>query len=110
MKLIISIVQNDDVPALTDELVRNGFSSTKLASTGGLLKSGNTTLLIGVEADAVDKVLEIVKKTCRERKIRMQDNIGFAEAGMPYRFKGSYEIKVGGATIFIVDVEQFMHL
>lgn len=110
MKLLITIVQNDDVPALTDEIVRNGFSATKLASTGGLLRNGSTTLLIGIDEKDMDKILSIIKQTCRERTIKMQDNLGLAEAGMSYRYQSGYEVTVGGATIFVLDVEQFLHL
>ncbi|MER3557036.1 MAG: hypothetical protein C4302_03585, partial [Thermus sp.] len=48
MKLILAIVQDTDAPGLTKALLEKGFQSTKLASTGGFLREGNTTLLIGV--------------------------------------------------------------
>ena len=55
-------------------------------------------------------MLSIIKQTCRERTIKMQDNLGLAEAGMSYRYQSGYEVTVGGATIFVLDVEQFLHL
>ena len=110
MKLLITIVQNDDVAALTEAIVKSGHSATKLSSSGGILRSGNTTLLIGVEDTDVEEMLDIIRSTCRERKIAMPDSFGLSDGTMPYSFKGSYEVIVGGATIFILDVEQFIHL
>ena len=110
MKLLITIVQNDDVSALTEAIVKSGHSATKLSSSGGLLRSGNTTLLIGVEDTDVEQMLEIIRSTCRERKITMPDTFGLSDTVMPYRFKGSYEVVVGGATVFILDVEKFIRL
>ena len=64
MKLMIAVIQDKDVPKLMDALVRSGFSATKLASTGGFLREGNSTVLIGVDDDDIENVLEIVKNTC----------------------------------------------
>ena len=49
MKLVFAIVHDEDGPKVMEELNRNGFSVTKLCSTGGFLKAGNTTLLVGVD-------------------------------------------------------------
>lgn len=61
MKLIITIVQDQKAPRLLDSLTKRGLKVTKLASTGGFLKQGNTTLIIGVEDNEVGVVMEIVK-------------------------------------------------
>ena len=68
MKLILAVVEDDDAMVLMDSLVENNFSATKLASTGGFLLRGNTTLLIGVEDRQVDEVLAIIRKTCHRRE------------------------------------------
>lgn len=49
MKLILAILSNDDSPVASNALNKNGFSVTKLATTGGFLRAGNTTLIIGCE-------------------------------------------------------------
>ena len=54
MKLIIAIVQDEDAPGLIEDLTEEEYRVTKLASTGGFLKSGNTTLLRGVEDEQVE--------------------------------------------------------
>lgn len=69
MKLIVAIVQDQDVNALMDALTEKKYRVTKLSSTGGFLKSGNTTLLIGVEDEKVNEVKELVDNNCKTREI-----------------------------------------
>lgn len=109
MKLMITIVQNDDVSSLLSAIVESGHSATKLSSSGGLLRNGNTTLLIGVEESDVDEMLEIIRSTCRQRSIKVPNNMGMGES-LDYRMRSGYEVTVGGATVFIVDVDKFIHL
>ena len=65
MKLVVAIVQDQDVYNLNADLTEAGFRITKLASTGGFLKTGNSTLLIGTEDENVDKCLEIIENDCK---------------------------------------------
>ncbi|QQY79869.1 uncharacterized protein YaaQ [Keratinibaculum paraultunense] len=108
MKLIIAIVQDQDVPSLVDDLTENDFRVTKLASTGGFLKSGNTTLLLGVEEDQVDEVIKIIETNCKTREI----TTSLLTVSMPGDTYVPYplEVRVGGATIFILDVERFVKI
>lgn len=108
MKLIVAIVQDQDAPTLIDELTEKEYRITKLASTGGFLKSGNTTLLIGVEDEKVDEVLDIIEATCKTREI----TTSLLTVSMPGDTYIPYplEVKVGGATIFILDVEKYVRL
>lgn len=106
MKLIIAVVQDKDSNRLSNALVEADFRATKLASTGGFLKSGNSTFLIGVEDDQVASVLEIIKENCKAREqlvAPVSPMGGNADSYVPYPI----EIQVGGATVFVVDVEQF---
>ncbi|HHY11876.1 MAG TPA: hypothetical protein GX529_04520 [Firmicutes bacterium] len=106
MKLIIAVVQDKDVPRLMDGLVRAGYSATKLASTGGFLREGNSTVLIGVDDDDTETVLEVVKKTCRAREqlVTPITPVGPAESYVPY----PVGVVVGGATVFILPVDRFV--
>lgn len=109
MKLVIAMVQDDDAADLVDAITEAGFRVTKLASTGGFLKSGNTTLMIGVEANKVQKVIDVVEDVCKTRKqiITTPTPItGNIDMYMSYPI----EIEVGGATIFVVDVDQFIKI
>ena len=109
MKLIIAIVNDEDVHHLIDDLTKSKFMVTKLATTGGFLKAGNTTLLIGVEDEQVDEVTGIIKDNCETRKQTITSPgpiSGAAGVYIPYPI----EIKVGGATVFVVDIEKHLKL
>ena len=62
MKLIICIVQDQDAGALIDDLTEKEFRVTKLSSTGGFLKSGNTTLLIGTDEEELPSAINIIEE------------------------------------------------
>jgi uncharacterized protein YaaQ len=109
MKLVIAIVQDDDAPNVVGKLTKEGFRVTKLATTGGFLRAGNTTLLVGVEADRADKVIGIIRDLCETRKQVITSTspvAGTTGVYVPYPI----EVSVGGATIFVVDVDQFIKI
>ncbi|MCD5414633.1 MAG: cyclic-di-AMP receptor [Clostridiales bacterium] len=109
MKLVIAIVHDEDSQFLVEEFTVNNLKVTKLASTGGFLKSGNTTLLIGTEEKQVDKVIDIIKNNCETRKqiVTAQSPVsGASGAFIPY----PVEVKVGGATVFVMDIEKHLKL
>ena len=104
MKLVLAIVNNDDSNAVAANLSKNGFYATKLATTGGFLKAGNTTFLCGVENERVEEVLDIIR-TQSKRRTQMVPTTTFYDAGLYAAYP--VEVTVGGATIFVIDVEQF---
>lgn len=109
MKMIFAIVNKDDSGAVQSALTREGFSATKLATTGGFLRAGNTTLLVGVEDDRFQEAMDLIEKVCKSRKQIAPSPASMV--GMP----GSYtpypiEVVVGGATIFVLTVDQFVKL
>lgn len=109
MKLIIAIVQDDDAGELIDILTDSGFRVTKLATTGGFLKAGNTTLMIGVEINKVDEVLKVIEEVCKTRDqiITSPSPVaGSTGVYVPY----PVEVEVGGATVFVVDVDKFIKM
>ena len=109
MKLVIAIVQDDDASELVEAITENGYRVTKLATTGGFLKSGNTTLLIGVEKEKLDKVIDIIEEVCKMRKQIVTSPTpmaGTAGVYIPY----PVEVEVGGATVFVVDVDKFVKI
>jgi len=106
MKLIMAVVQDKDTNRLINALGEGNFQSTKLASTGGFLKEGNTTLMIGSKDENVDKVLDIIKANCSNRE-QMVAPIspmgGNADSYIPSPVK----VEVGGATVFVLPIESF---
>lgn len=106
MKLIIAIVQDEDSGRLVSALMNEGYSVTKLATTGGFLRSGNTTLLVGVEDHRLEKALGTIEKACRSRKQVASSPSPVAGTSGGY-LSYPIEVMVGGATVFVVDVDQF---
>ena len=105
MKLIFAIVQNDDSKRLIRALVEDNISVTRISTTGGFLHGGNTTLMIGVEAAKVEETMEIIKSKSSTRKEFMvipSTMPGYADSSPT-----PVQVTLGGATVFIVDVEEF---
>ncbi|MGN1421843.1 MAG: cyclic-di-AMP receptor [Oscillospiraceae bacterium] len=104
MKLIYAIVNNDDSHAVQSSLTKNGFQATKLASSGGFLMAGNTTFMVCSEDDKVDEIIGIIKTHSHRRKQFVPNSASYGV--------GSYtsfpvEVSVGGATIFVTNIERF---
>lgn len=109
MKLLLAIVQDADVNFLMDALTESGYRVTRLSTTGGFLKKGNTTLLIGVEEDKLDEVLAVIEKNCKRRNTTTTIINPSAESSLLTNTV-PVDITVGGATIFILDVDQYIRL
>ncbi|HLS53400.1 MAG TPA: cyclic-di-AMP receptor [Tissierellaceae bacterium] len=90
MKLIIAIVQDEYANKVIRGLMEEKIRTTKLSSSGGFLKSGNTTLLIGAKEEDIDKIVDIIKARCKSTRVK----------------EGKEEITVGGANLFIVDIDE----
>ena len=107
MKLIIAIVNHDDAGAVTQNLTKNGFSSTRLSTTGGFLLAGNVTLLIGVEEEKVQQLIDLIHRFSHSRNQMVPALTEMSYGFMPVM---PVEVTVGGATVFVVDVERFERL
>lgn len=107
MKMITAIVHKEDTRAVCAALVRARFSVTRLSTTGGFLMAGNTTLLIGVADDQVDACIEVIRGCCHEHTEVVPNVAGYNEHGASVE---PMEITVGGATVFVTDVERFEKL
>lgn len=110
MKLIIAIVQDEDSTRLLNKLMENGFGATKLATTGGFLKAGNTTLMVGVDEDKLSTALRIIEGVCKSRK--QMTSAPTTNAGITGGGYSTYpvEVTVGGATVFVLSVDQFVKM
>jgi uncharacterized protein YaaQ len=106
MKLVLSIVHDEDSPRLMAELHKSGYRLTKLNSSGGFLRSGNTTLMIGVEDEHLEDVLAIIRKFSSSRKAAINTNITPSSIGGAY-IPYPVEVTIGGATVFVLNVDYF---
>ena len=92
-KLIIAVVQNDDADGVVDALLDSDFRTTRLASTGGFLRRGNTTLLIGAFEDQIDTVLNLIRQNARNGAQSPEDTPGMTPQA--------------AATVFVLDLEEY---
>ena len=107
MKLILAIVNNDDSHAVSAALTKEGYQMTKLATTGGFLKAGNTTMIVGCDDDKVDHAIELIGNESKRRTEVVQSTASY-DIGRFASFP--VEVQVGGATVFVLNVEQFKKL
>lgn len=89
-KMMIAIVQEKYTDAIIDRFLDEDIYVTRLSSTGGFFKSGNTTLLLGCEEDELDKIYSIFQELTEPEDIHIDEG----------------DFKVSGATIFVVDLEE----
>jgi uncharacterized protein YaaQ len=109
MKLIFAVVQGKDAEGLREGLLRGGYRTTQINSSGGFLRESNATFLIGVDDDVVQDVLRIVKQNCYTRTQYVNPLLPIMEPGEFY-MPNPVEVQVGGATIFICNVQRFEHI
>lgn len=104
MKMITAIVNKEDSGAVCHALTKGGFSVTKLATTGGFLMAGNVTLLIGTEDEKVDNCIELIAAQSKQRTEVVPSTASY---GIGVTTAYPLEVTVGGATIFVTNVERF---
>lgn len=109
MKMIIAILHKEDEIDTVEELNQAHFFVTKLSTTGGFLKSKNTTIMIGVEDEQVENAVSIIKENAGKRVGLQYNTASFESNGVPHlgNMGVPIEAQVGGCTIFVLDVEQF---
>lgn len=106
MKMITAIVNYKDTNRVCQALTEKGFEHTRLATTGGFLRAGNTTVLMGVEDARLDEALAIIQSNCKRRKETVPE---MPPAEMPTGIYNQFptEVTVGGAIVFVTEVQRF---
>ncbi len=107
MKLILAIVSNDDSSSVVTALTKANFQVTRLATTGGFLRAGNTTLIVGTDDEKVEEAINTIGNESKRRTEVVPSTASY-DIGRYASFP--VEVQVGGATIFVMDVAQFMKL
>jgi uncharacterized protein YaaQ len=106
VKLILAVVQEQDVDACSDALTASGFVCTRLASQGGFLDSNNCTLMIGVEDGQVDEVCAILGRHAQRRVQMIDSTLPFPGGPLAPVLTPPMDVEVGGATVFVVPLER----
>ena len=104
MKLITAIVNKEDAKQVCNHLIQEGFSVTRLSTTGGFLMAGNMTLMIGTEDEKVDSCIQTIAKYCKQRTEVVPSTASY---GIGVATAYPLQVTVGGATIFVTNVERF---
>ena len=107
MKMLLAIINSDDAHSVISHMMEAGFQITKLATTGGFLRAGNVTILVGLGGSRLGEAMELIRKysTTRKQVIPTTANLGVGfHPAMPV------EVTVGGATVFVLGVEKFEKL
>jgi uncharacterized protein YaaQ len=88
MKLIIAIIRDELSDPILQSLIQDEFRVTRIASTGGFLRRGVTTLMIGVEDEKVDQAIQLVREACD-----------------PAIYQNTHN-----ATMFVLNVDQYLQV
>lgn len=107
MKLVIAIVSNKDLGSVLSSTSAEGFMSTKIATQGQFLQSGQTTILFGVKDDEVDSLFEIIEKNVTKRIVRKTSVESTIEGSL---LKKPVDVEEFGAVAFVINVEEFKKL
>ena len=105
-KMCIAVIADSDAPELIDRLIEAQLPVTNLGSTGGFLSRGNRTILSGIDDSQLDLFIRIVCEVCQSRKefVPIQTLASFGEGGLTTE---PVEVLVGGAVMFVLDIERF---
>ena len=106
MKLVVVIVSDPDADGLIRAMVERGYPTTKIGTTGGFLRRGNTTLLSGVDTDVVDDVIALIRRLCPVRTEMLALSTLPLAGEMPF-LREPVEVRAGGAVVFVLDVDRF---
>jgi uncharacterized protein YaaQ len=106
MKLIMAIISSDDARDALDRLTKAGFRATVISTTGGFLREGNTTIFLGTEDQQVTQAVEVLRQTCRRRTQWVSPLPTLEGPGL--EMSEPIEVGVGGAVVFVMNVEQFL--
>jgi len=87
-------------------LTKHGFRATVISTTGGFLREGNTTLFVGTDDQKVAKAIEVLRQACRRRTQWVSPLPTLEGPGL--EMSEPIEVSVGGAVIFVMNVEQFI--
>lgn len=97
MKLIITILPDDQSDPVSKALTACEFRVTQIASTGGFLRKGASTLLVGVDDEKVGQAIEIIKTNAHLEKEKAVSS-------------GNISHEIGKTTIFVINVSQFIQI
>jgi len=110
MKMVIAIIQGKDAGQLMDKLVARRYGVTRINTSGGFLRESNATLFMGVQDNQVEDVLALVRANCQTRTRYISPLPPMSEPGGEIYVPNPVEVQVGGATVFVVHVDNYLRI
>lgn len=105
MKIVIAVIQDYDTDAFLKAVSKNNLMATRIASAGGFLRTGNTTVFMGVDDDQVPLVKQLLVEHCRIREVQTSvEELPFVDDA---DFERIYESRIGGGIAFVARVDRF---
>jgi uncharacterized protein YaaQ len=104
---LIAIVQDYDCDKLLRTVASHGYRATRIASTGGFLRAGNTTVFMGIEDDRVPQCVDLIRQSCQTRTEVKLETVSEYSEWFP---AGVHEVTIGGAVVFVADVSRFVRI
>lgn len=111
MKLILAVVQADDANRVVQALNEAGLRVTRIATQGAWLRRENTTLLMGVDDAQVNDVFRVLRSHAQRRTAYI--NVPAESSALDGMMNASgmpLEVEIGGATVFVLDVERMARI
>ena len=107
MKLVYAIIRNDNEDDVTSALMQEGFSVTRLSTTGGCLRKGSTTLMIALQDEQLEQCIDIIKQQSGSRQ-EITVNMPYVSGSSLMNYTTMpMNVEIGGATIMVVPLERF---
>ncbi len=104
MKLVIAVTSKEDAHTVSKALLTAGYMSTTTNSYGGFLEKENSMIFAGVDEKRVNDVIKIIGSSTKPSEENVPDDL---KGG---NFKLPSHIRIGGAVVFVLDVERFVRL
>lgn len=104
--MVVCVVHNRDRNRVTDELIKRGFKFTVIGSSGGFLREGNTTMLIGAEDECIEELKDVIQENCEQRE-QLVNVAPFDSVSPGGLLPSPVKVPVGGAVMFVMDVSEF---
>ncbi|WP_314634672.1 cyclic-di-AMP receptor [Oribacterium sp.] len=107
MKLVYAIIRNDNEDDVTSALMQEGFTVTRLSTTGGFLRKGSTTLMIALQDEQLEQCIDIIKQQSGNRQ-EITVNMPYVSGSSLMNYTTMpMNVEIGGATIMVVPLERF---
>lgn len=102
-RLMAAVIQEADLESVLTTMSKLGFSVARLSSTGGFLSRKNVTLLVGIQEGREEAAVKVLRNSCKRRV----EFVSSPMRGSAFPLPTPMQVTVGGATVFLFEVESY---